>query len=282
MNKRQTLLPALIFDALLILGSGVQAQIPAGPTDPAIAQLATRIAQPLQKIHGGKVIVADLRGPDGQNHPVAKWLADQVSASLAKSFPDLDVITRPTDQDSIGVGTPDSLGEAQRIAKEWAVKQGAKIIITGSFARVPQGIGVSLSAEYSSGSPQFLSQANGLVPISSEIAALSSETIPSAKSGIARAGVGGTGIPICIHCPSPDYSDEARAARYQGTVVLQVTVTTDGRAVDIAVLKTPGMGLETLALNAVRKWKFKPAPGPDGSPVAAVVPIEVTFRLLKQ
>jgi protein TonB len=97
--------------------------------------------------------------------------------------------------------------------------------------------------------------------------------------GAVRAGVNGVGGPICLYCPIPQYSDEARKAKYQGTVVLQVTITTDGRAVNISVVKGPGLGLEEKAIEAVKSWKFKPAVGPSGRPVATIVPIEVTFRL---
>lgn len=97
--------------------------------------------------------------------------------------------------------------------------------------------------------------------------------------GAFRAGVNGVGIPVCIYCPNPQYSDEARKAKYQGTVTLLVTVTVDGRCVNASVVKGPGLGLEEKALEAVRTWRLKPAVGPSGKPVPVIVPIEVTFRL---
>jgi periplasmic protein TonB len=97
--------------------------------------------------------------------------------------------------------------------------------------------------------------------------------------GAFRAGINGVGVPVCLYCPIPQYSDEARKAKYQGTVVLQVTITTDGKAINISVVKGPGLGLEEKAIEAVKGWKFKPAVGPSGKPVATIVPIEVTFRL---
>ena len=97
--------------------------------------------------------------------------------------------------------------------------------------------------------------------------------------GAFRAGVNGVGMPSCLYCPDPQYSDEARKAKYQGVVVLLVIITTDGRATNIQVLKSPGLGLDEKAVEAVRQWKFKPAPGPTGKIVPVQVPIEVTFRL---
>jgi periplasmic protein TonB len=98
--------------------------------------------------------------------------------------------------------------------------------------------------------------------------------------GVFRAGTGGVGFPSCAYCPDPKYSEEARKAKYQGTVVLQAVITADGRAIDIQVVKGPGLGLEEKAVEAVKDWRFKPAMGPAGKPVPVSVPIEVTFRLL--
>jgi periplasmic protein TonB len=95
-----------------------------------------------------------------------------------------------------------------------------------------------------------------------------------------RAGVNGVGQPACIYCPNPDYSDEARKAKYQGSVLLDVIVTEDGRVLDPHVLKGPGLGLEEKAIAAVRNWKMRPATGPNGRPVRCRVNIEVVFRLL--
>jgi TonB family protein len=102
---------------------------------------------------------------------------------------------------------------------------------------------------------------------------------PPLPPGVFRAGVNGTTVPVCVYCPIPGYTDQARAAKANGTVVLQVVVTADGHAENISVIRGPGLGLEQTAIDAVRKWRFKPAHGADGNPVATVVPVEVTFRI---
>jgi protein TonB len=98
--------------------------------------------------------------------------------------------------------------------------------------------------------------------------------------GAFRPGTGGVGYPSCLYCPEPQYSEDARKAKYQGTVVLQVVIQPDGHATNIEIVKGPGLGLEEKAIEAVRTWRFKPALGPNGTPVATITPIEVTFRLL--
>ena len=89
----------------------------------------------------------------------------------------------------------------------------------------------------------------------------------------------GVGSPVCIYCPLPEYSDEARKAKYQGSVTLDVLVTTDGRVMSPVVVKGPGLGLEEKAMAQVKNWKLKPAIGPNGKPVNARVIIEVAFRI---
>jgi periplasmic protein TonB len=98
--------------------------------------------------------------------------------------------------------------------------------------------------------------------------------------GAFRPGTGGVGYPSCLYCPEPQYSEDARKAKFQGIVVLQVIIQPDGHATNIQVVKGAGLGLDERALEAVRTWRFKPAVGPNGTPVATVTDIEVNFRLL--
>jgi TonB family protein len=101
----------------------------------------------------------------------------------------------------------------------------------------------------------------------------------SLPAGIARAGIGGVTQPRCTYCPNPSYSEEARSARVQGSVLLSVVVTATGQVEKAVALRGPGHGLEQQAIETIQGWRFAPASGPDGKPVACVVNIEVTFRL---
>lgn len=97
--------------------------------------------------------------------------------------------------------------------------------------------------------------------------------------GTPSAGTGGYGIPACLYCPNPQFSDDAVKAKYQGTVLLMAVITADGRATNIRIAKSLGMGLDEKAIEAVRTWRFRPAVGPDGKASAVTTPIEVVFRL---
>lgn len=89
---------------------------------------------------------------------------------------------------------------------------------------------------------------------------------------------GNVTAPIPIYKPEPPYSEEARKAKYQGTVVLYIVVDTQGNVIDARVVKPLGLGLDEKALDTVRTWKFKPGMR-NGIPVAVRVMVEVSFRL---
>lgn len=86
--------------------------------------------------------------------------------------------------------------------------------------------------------------------------------------------------PRAIYMPDPEYSEEARAARLQGTCVLSLVVGADGKPRDIAVVRRLGMGLDRKAVEAVRAWTFEPA-RKEGVPVAAKIHLQVSFILYK-
>ena len=86
--------------------------------------------------------------------------------------------------------------------------------------------------------------------------------------------------PACKHCPIPEYTGVARAAKLQGTVVFETMVSKEGKVVALRPRKALGLGLDEAAYDQIAyKWKMKPATTKDGIPVTVIVPIEVTFRL---
>jgi len=89
---------------------------------------------------------------------------------------------------------------------------------------------------------------------------------------------GGVSAPRPVFSPDPEYSEEARKAKYQGTVVLGLVVGPDGRPRDMKVLRSLGLGLDEKAIEAVKNWRFDPAVK-DGKPVAVYISVEVDFRL---
>ena len=90
---------------------------------------------------------------------------------------------------------------------------------------------------------------------------------------------GGVSAPAVIFKVDPEYSEEARKAKYSGEVMLSVVVDSEGHARNVKVVKSLGMGLDEKAIEAVEKWRFKPGMK-DGHPVNVLATIQVNFRLL--
>jgi TonB family protein len=84
---------------------------------------------------------------------------------------------------------------------------------------------------------------------------------------------------VCLRCPDPAYSDEARKVKVQGAVTLRVLVGADGRVKSLQVTRGIGMGLDENAVSAVRTWQFIPAKDAARRPIATWITVETTFRL---
>jgi periplasmic protein TonB len=89
---------------------------------------------------------------------------------------------------------------------------------------------------------------------------------------------GGVSAPQLIHSVQPEFTAEARQANFQGNVAIQLIVDSQGNPQDIRVLRHLGMGLEGMAIEAVRQYKFRPAMY-QGHPVAVQILIDVDFHL---
>ncbi len=95
--------------------------------------------------------------------------------------------------------------------------------------------------------------------------------------GVYRVG-GGVSAPQLIYSVDPEFSDEARRAKYQGVCVVSLIVDAQGNPQRVQVVRHLGMGLDEKAVEAVKQYRFKPA-YLQGKPVPVEVDIEVNFRI---
>jgi len=126
-----------------------------------------------------------------------------------------------------------------------------------------------------------VSEAEAMEASASEIRKAHVAQLSPKRQATAQASKVGNGVaaPVLLYKLEPSYSVEARAAKVQGSVVLNVVVGTDGKAGDIQLRKGVGYGLDEQALNAVAQWTFKPGMR-DGVPVPVQATIEVNFKLM--
>ncbi len=90
---------------------------------------------------------------------------------------------------------------------------------------------------------------------------------------------GGVSAPVPLNAVEAEFSDEARRAKYQGVCLISLIVDAQGNPQNPRVVRALGMGLDEKALEAVRKYKFKPAYKQGQGPVPVMITVEVNFRL---
>lgn len=265
------------FVTLSLLASVSVAARAQKPTD--LDKLVAPIADAISRSGRHKVVVLPVYNPDSKSSELGVWLAKQISARLAASVPGLELID--TSSWSIPAQTGADSEAASKNSgqvKDLEKKAGAEIIVGGSFSILENGLGISLEA-HAFGKDKFMVFSQGLLTITAEMPPPPKET-PSDQAGekIARAGVGGAGIPACIRCVDPMYPTSEPSRRGDVVVVLRLIVEADGRVSNVQVVKAPSQAFADSAVDAARKARFKPARGPDGKPVRVMINYEITFR----
>jgi TonB family protein len=250
------------------------------PFDTGLTDLISRLADPFKNAKARKVVVLDFTGPNGQVHPIGKWLADQVSAAIQKEFPSFQIIDRS--KLNFNNQTPKPSPDLQAVMFNRDIKQArsvrANVFIIGTFAKISDAqIGVSLAIVGLAELEKTHEMRTWIVPISKEIMDLSQEPIPGLelRDGYHLAGSGGITMPICISCPPPD---SARNSEEGGFVHLELVVTAEGRSGRIKIITSSSPETAARAARVVQTWRFTPALGFDGNPIVVVVPIQIDFH----
>jgi TonB family protein len=241
--------------------------------------LAKRVGKQISKAGISSAVVADFVGQDGSGSIQGKYLADEFSQRLERHKKNFVLIGRQQLSSALSnaqlsandLAAVDSL---QRIGS--SIHAGA--VVTGTLVTTPAQYSVRLTVRGVKDGGLVVSGDESIKrPAYVDSMVLLDPGGPGPE--IARAGVDGIGIPTCVYCPPPLYTDKASAEKVQGNVVLLVVIDQQGRADRIVVTKAIDDGLAKRAIESVREWKFKPATDKEGKAVVVIVPIEVTFRL---
>ncbi len=275
-QTRTALLRFLILGCVFSFGAAAPARAQQSEMDALAAQV-------VEIVHAEKrdfIVVVDFAGPQGNVTELGRLLAGQLSAALAKADPMLIVIARSR---LMGILRDQNLLthdlRQPEIAAAVGKLVGAQMLVTGEVGKKDQSFLVSLNVWNLPGEKK-LAEKLGSLPANSAWEELLTKPVPGEEGSVFSQGKGGIGEVRCEHCPLPSYAPEARAKKIEGVVVLAVTITAQGRAKDFVVIRDPGYGLDHQAIAAVERWRFTPARGRDGKPVAARGMIEVNFRLV--
>jgi len=281
-------LAALLFLLLCLCPNSSAAQT----ADPHMDALAERFIQAVKKLPSVKnkratslpYLVFDMREPDGSRTQLGVHLADELSDALENRLPGLVPIERSKlkmlcDPDCFG---PDAFDSDEMVL--WvADANGARLVIRGNLEPRGDSFNVhlrirDLDSGKSVDAGEFFAWTEQMrawqkIPIVPEKKVAPWKDVPAF-------GHGSYAEPFCISCPKPDYSEAARRMKISGTVLADVLIGEDGRVQDVFVLKCLPAGLTPKAVEALKKWQFRPITGPDGKPTRIHVPIEVTFNIL--
>ncbi len=297
MTSRNRLRSALRFSTLILLTlvgvscSYSQEAVSVTLPDDEIHGLASRILQGAGKAdcHPGKciILVQNFKLASGQTSLLGMQLADEVGKQIAAQQTGIRVVERSHLRAYLeNERIPDNLLNNDR-AFRWLGKQmGATAVLNGTTES--RGDVVRVEASLFSCEKEKASPPQGFALASSDLASaltpmdsfpknLSSPEDASAPL-VQRAGANGISSPICVYCPNPDYTDPAREVKFNGNLLLEVTVSAEGNAIDARVVLGLPFGLNQSAIKSLRAWRFKPATR-EGQPIACRVMTEVTFRL---
>ncbi len=85
--------------------------------------------------------------------------------------------------------------------------------------------------------------------------------------------------PVLVNKVNPSYPKEAKEDKVQGTVIVDITIDTEGSVIEAKATKSPDARLSTAAIDAIKQWKFKPALNKAGKPVQVLATVTVNFKL---
>ena len=261
---------------------------------PIVEEIAARIVKIAGKWpqgQGGKIRIAviPLLRQDEEVTELgvilARGLADELSASTQSRI------------ESIAPGEVESVLEkyaiwpadlrSERFAAWFARLLEADAIITGKFE--PRGQVLRLEFRCTAADPwPMYFRVSGNLKVSAELREKIQDDRPRLKPnfqkdpplpGVKTSGKEGVGMPECVHCPMPQFPEGARRAGYSGRVLLRAVVGADGLVTNLRVIRAGPFEMNTAAMEAVGRWRFKPARESDGKPVPSWITLEIMFNL---
>jgi len=243
-----------------------------------VGGLVSHLDKELKPLKPRLVAVVDFRPPYGastiQAHYLAWLLTNALEADGKKKFAVADHKSFDADLARLQL-TPEALvpGDSLRAA---APAIGADLLVIGTLDK--RGNSYSLQI-----TPVRVSNSETFAPLSAtfestEFFESMLTPFPVETPKLKGRPEGGYGMPSCIYCPDPSYTDPARRAKINGTSVFEVLISASGEAAQLRPVKMLGYGLDEKAFEAIKRWKFRPATK-DGLSVPIIVPVEVTFRI---
>jgi TonB family protein len=279
----------------LIVFYSVRAQEPTVPQRSSLDALATKLATAIQKksklpFNTSNVLVVDFVENQGPPTELGAGLAREFSDALNKHAQGFNVLDRAEYLKEFAADklSADSYAKPETM-KCYQADFGVMAVVIGTLDDLHDRVVLRVETKRVSDLEQIFDERISL-PLTSEMReSISKPARPSAispssdkqasDSEVPAGGLRGYTMPSCVYCPAVGFSDAGSKAKVQGTILLNVQVGSSGSAENISVIHGLPCGMNQAAIDAVSRWRFKPANGPDGNHAAVTVPIEVEFHL---
>jgi TonB family protein len=247
---------------------------------PPVGDFASQLAVALDQFSVKSVVVFNFTGPDTFVTPVGGMLADDISDVLARSSSKFKVIDRVRAMKALDSNrlAPEIIAD-QEVAAWIAQSIGADVALVGKLSREGDNVRLTLDCLLAK-EGKILKSFQAAFPLTERWKAdLAMNIDPGSAVGafLGTQKTRGTSFAQCNSCPPPEFPRAARDQTIREAVTMEVIIGTDGKPRDIKLIKSPGNGLSVAAVQAVQKWRFKPARGPDGKSIETRAPIEVNF-----
>lgn len=239
-----------------------------------IDHLAGQLAESLSTTNVKTILVLDFYAPDQSLKAAAKFVTARTELALGNQKQEFNIIEQRHLSSTQAAKLPPPGAPLSNDALE-VFKQLADAVVTGNaLQNTPDTVTVAVEiSRLVTG--ERLAAFEMPIPRSMLPDTPAAVTLDSPESSQIVTGEDNVNFPRCLDCKTPQVTGETRA--HQGTVNLEVTVSEEGRAQQIGIIKMLGYGLDEIAIEAVRKWSFEPTIK-AGRPVPVTLPIEITFR----
>lgn len=255
--------------------------------DSLAAKTASAIAKSLKTSPGSRLVIVFFSEPSNGSTQLSAKVADEFTTALAAnriSLMNNAMFQATAQKDKVASSALTNPATASCIASD----AGAEIMVDGMLRPVGNRIELSVSVIRAQNAKEIFKTRTDF-DRSPEIDKLESEALPAPDAGGAKkvsvssapqAGKNGYTAPGCLYCPNPQYTNRAFHMHEQGKIVLDTTIGVDGRAHSVTILQGLSCDLNQQALDIIENvYRFKPANGPDGKPVAVHMLFEIEFRL---
>jgi len=259
--------------------------------DPKLDALADEIVRGVEKNkpeHAPKnlaisFLIFDLHEATGETTQLGIHLADELSAALGSRSRKMQAVDRTNLRALITQEhLDDSFFQKEKVALWGATTLGANVVVVGTMERGSDAIHLKLRVTGPDPEKSFTLD-NGAADWTDERRAWQGQPVPQFAPAnpwkdVPNSTDKGYSPPVCIDCPQPPSTEEARRAGVSGTATALLLIGEDGSVREVRLVQGLPCDLNFQIMSAVKDWRFQPAKGPDGKSVTVQLTAILNFR----